>query len=221
MIAPARPWDTGPRLAAQTRSQSIALCHYGLAQRWLVVHAPAALERAEATGTTARQRAEAGIAKPLLHLQAQRFTTPQVAQDALVALAKRWTYQQVAASTLIEHTRYACTGRPTPPSPLKAIAWHSQARVRPAQEGMEPHKQAKAGCVLGPNMSASAWCDAEVIVASKGQSWVEGGVRFLTAPLFLVSSLLVKKPRRIEGLWMVMPLALLVYAVAQRRLRQP
>ena len=38
--------------------------------------------------------------------------------------------------------------------------------------------------------------------------------------LFFVSSLFVKKPTRIQGLLMVMTLALLVYSVAQRRLRQ-
>jgi len=37
---------------------------------------------------------------------------------------------------------------------------------------------------------------------------------------FFVSSLFVKKPCRIQGLLMVMTLALLVYSVAQRRLRQ-
>jgi transposase len=42
----------------------------------------------------------------------------------------------------------------------------------------------------------------------------------LKDPLFFVSSLFVKKPCRIQGLLMVMTLALLVYAVAQRRLRR-
>jgi transposase len=37
----------------------------------------------------------------------------------------------------------------------------------------------------------------------------------------VVSSWFVKKPNRIEGLRMVLTLALLVYAVAQRRLRAP
>jgi transposase len=46
-------------------------------------------------------------------------------------------------------------------------------------------------------------------------------LRFLKDPLFFVSSSFVKKPNRIEGLLMVMTLALLVYAVAQRRLRKP
>lgn len=42
----------------------------------------------------------------------------------------------------------------------------------------------------------------------------------LKDPLFCVSSLFLKKPGRLPGLLMVMPLALLVYAVTPRRLRQ-
>jgi len=59
----------------------------------------------------------------------------------------------------------------------------------------------------------------EVIAGDKGQSAVEGGCRFLKAPGVFVSSLFVKKPSRIQGLLMVMYLALLVYSVAQRRMR--
>jgi transposase len=70
------------------------------------------------------------------------------------------------------------------------------------------------------NICASELGDTEVIAAYKRQSQVEGGFRFLKDPLFFVSSLFVKKPCRIQGLLMVMTLALLVYSVAQRRLRQ-
>ena len=75
--------------------------------------------------------------------------------------------------------------------------------------------------MLGTNIDASELSDAEVITAYKGQAQVEGGFRFLKDPLFFVSSLFVKKPSRIEGLLMVMTLALFVYSVAQRRLRAP
>src|SRR5439155_12917120 len=54
----------------------------------------------------------------------------------------------------------------------------------------------------------------------QAHSKVEGGFRFIKGPLFFVSSLFVKKPSRIQGLLLVMTLALLVYSVAQRRLRQ-
>jgi transposase len=220
VIAQALTWDTWHHLDDTTGYQCLELCHYGMAQRWLVVSSQAALERAEATVIKAKQREEEAIAKQLFHLQATRFTTPAVAHDALAALAKRWTYHQGASSHLIEHKRYASKGRPTPRTPLKAIEWPIQARVRPDQEAMESHKHVKACFVLGTNISASELCDADVIAAYKGQSCVEGGFRCLKDPLFFVSSLFVKKPSRIEGLLMVMTLALVVYSVAQRRMRQ-
>ena len=74
--------------------------------------------------------------------------------------------------------------------------------------------------MLGTNIEAEDLSDEEVLAAYKSQSQVEGGFRFLKDPRCFVSSLFVKKSSRIQGLLMVMTLALLVYAVAQRRLRQ-
>jgi transposase len=221
VIAPALAWDTWHPLDDNTRSQCLELCPDGMAQRWLIVQSEAALERAEATITTARQREEAAITRQLFHLHATRFKTPAVAQDARAAWAQRWTYHQLDSSTLIAHTRDAGKGRPTSRTPLQASAWQIQARVRPDQEAMKHSQHVKACCVRGTNIGASELSDAEVIAAYKGQSCVEGGFRLLKDPLLFVASLFVKKPSRIEGLLMVMTLALLVYSVAQRRMRQP
>ena len=70
-------------------------------------------------------------------------------------------------------------------------------------------------------MDASQVSEAEVSRASKGQAPAAGGLRLLTEPLCFVSSLLVKKPSRLHGLWMVMTGAVLVSAGAPRRRRQP
>ena len=48
---------------------------------------------------------------------------------------------------------------------------------------------------------------------------VERGFRFLKDPLFFADSLFLKKPERIMALMMIMGLALLIYALAERRLR--
>ena len=88
-----------------------------MAQRWLVVYSQAAFERAAATLKKATQREDEAITKALFHLQAQRFPTPEAAQDALAAVAKRWQYHQVASSHRTEHIRYAGKGRPTPRTP--------------------------------------------------------------------------------------------------------
>jgi len=48
---------------------------------------------------------------------------------------------------------------------------------------------------------------------------VERGFRFLKDPLFFADSLFLKKPERIMALMMIMGLALLIYALAERQLR--
>jgi transposase len=220
VIGQALTWDTWCLLDETTRYQSIELCHYGMAQRWLVVWSQASFERAEASVNKAGKREAETIDKQLYHVQAKRFETPKQAREALLALGKQWRYHQIVSEELIEHKRYAKKGRPTAETPIKAIEWQIQARVRPDTESLEAAKQQKACFVLGTNIEADQLGDAEVIAGYKGQAHAEGGFRFLKDPLFFVSSLFVKKPCRIQGLLMVMTLALLVYSVAQRRLRQ-
>jgi transposase len=220
VITQALSWGTWQRLDDTTRYQRVELGHYGMAQRWLVVSSEAALQRSEATVSKAREREAEAIAKQLFHLQAKRFETPNAAQAALDMLAPAWKYHQVEAHSFIDHKCYTCKGRPTPATPVKTIAWQIQARVQPDNEQIEHQKQIKACFVVGTNIAMSQLSDAEVIRAYKGQVQAERGFRFLKDPLFFVSSLFVKKPSRVQGLLMVMTMALLVYAVAQRRLRQ-
>ena len=89
----------------------------------------------------------------------------------------------------------------------------------PDKEKIATAQKQKATFVIGSNVPDDDLSDEEVIRAYKGQSAVETGFRFLKDPLFFVSSLFVKKPARIQALLMVMTLALLVYSVAQRRMR--
>jgi transposase len=203
-----------------TRYQRLELCHYGMAQRWLIVSSAAALQRAATSVSKAQKRELATVQKQLFHLQAKRFETPESAQAALSTLAGAWHYHQVATTELTEHKRYAGKGRPSAQTAVQATLWQIRAEVCPDAEAIHRQTQYKGCFVLGTNIVASDLSDAEVIAAYKAQSQVEGGFRFLKAPLFFVSSLFVKKPSRIQGLLMVMTLALLVYSVAQRRLRQ-
>jgi transposase len=219
VIRQALQWDTWHELDDTTRYQGLELCHYGMAQRWLVVSSQAALERAEASITEAQQREWQAIEKHLFHLQAQRFERPEAAHAALAALANSWRYHQVESCRVIEHKHYAGKGRPTSTSPITSIDWQIHAQARPDHDRIASRKQQSACFVIGTNIDASQVSDAAVIRAYKAQAQAEGGFRFLKDPLFFVSSLFVKKPCRIQGLLMVMTLALLVYAVTQRRLR--
>jgi transposase len=220
VISQALRGDAWQELDATTRYQRLELGPYGMAQRWWVVASQAACERAESTVTKACQRASEAIAKQLFHWHAKRFETPEAAHAALAALEQSWRSHQVETANLIEHKRYADKGRPTSTTPMQATGWQMHAQVRPDHEQMRHRIQHHACCVLGTNIAASPLNDPEIIAAYKAQAQVEGGLRFLKDPLCFVSSLLVKKPSRIQGLLLVMTLALLVYSVTQRRLRQ-
>jgi transposase len=91
VIRQALQWDTWHYLDDTTRYQSIALGHYGMAQRWLVVSSQAALERADKSVTNTQQREREALKKQLFHLQAKRFEPPEAAQAALAAWANAWS----------------------------------------------------------------------------------------------------------------------------------
>jgi hypothetical protein len=195
--APALTWDTWQACDETTRDQGVELGHDDRAQRWLVVSAPAALARAAATVTKATQRDAAAIATPLLHVPAQRFATPEAAPDALATWAKGWPDHPLESSTLLAHQRSAGQGRPTLSTPRNDPQWHIQAHGRPAEAAIWHRKPLQAGVVLGTTRGAHELSDAAVMTADTRQCRVEGGVRLLKDPLFVVASLCVKKPCRL------------------------
>jgi len=212
--------DTWQTIDEQTRYQRVDLCHYGMEQRWLVVYSDSAYQRAGKTLARAQAREWEKVNKQLFHLQAQRFDTAESAQDALDKTVKKLSYHKLEMAELTQHVQYASRGKPKADSPIKGIKWQITATVAPDATKVS-HKQRQKACyVLGTNISDSQLSDLEVLGGYTRQGTVERGFRFLKSPVFFVSSLYVKKPSRIEGLLMVMTLALLVYSVAQRRMRR-
>ena len=210
---------TWERLADTTREHRIALCHYGMAQRWLVVSSQAALERAEATVSNACQREAEALKQPLLHVHAQRVETPEGAKAALAAVEKPWTDHPVAVDTLIAQPPYAHPGRPRHTTPITAMDWQMPAQIRADHQQMASHKHQKACVVVGSNSAVSQWSALEVMAADTGQAQAGAGVRCLKDALLVVASWCVNKPCRMHGRLLVMTLARLVYAVTQRRVR--
>jgi Domain of unknown function (DUF4277) len=157
---PGGPW---PRLDQTTRSDRLAWCHDGRAQRWLVVASPAAMARAAASLTQAQPRAWDAIEKPLLPWHAHRFAPPALAHAALTALANVWRDQPLHPSRVMEPKRSAGQGRPTPTSPRKAMAGQRHAQVRPAQEVLAARQQPRACVVIGTHIPACQVSEAEVI----------------------------------------------------------
>jgi transposase len=202
------------------RYQRIELGHYHIDQRWLVIYSDAAEHRAQATLNRAQQKEAEQLQKKLFHLQAQRFSSDLAAQSALDQIALTLHYHNVVDPQLTQHERYQTRGRPKNNSPMTSVQWSIQAQFKINQEAMDRALQQKACFILGTNIPIADLTDHAVFTAYKKQSSVERGFRFLKDPLFFVSSLFIKKPERIQALLMIMTLALFVYSIAQRRLRQ-
>jgi transposase len=199
----------------------VDLCHYGIQQRWLVVCSQAGIHRASKTLAKAQSKEYEKVNKQLFHLQAQRFDSTEASHKALDAIVQKLRYHRLESSVLTQHKKYARRGKPTADTPIKAILWQIEATVTTADDDIITQEQRRKACfVLGTSISDAELSDLEVIAGYKGQGAVERGFRFLKAPEFFVSSLFVKKPSRMVGLLMVMTLALLVYSVAQRRMRK-
>src|SRR6059036_1548075 len=79
--------------------------------------------------------------------------------------------------------------------------WQIVATVTVNQPRVEEEALRKACFIVGTNeLESEALSDHELVTTYKDQGGVERGFRFLKDPLFLASSVFVKKPERIIAL---------------------
>jgi transposase len=199
--------------------QLVELGHYEMNQRWVVIFSQHAYEKAIDTVKRAQEKRKKAISTQLFHLQARRFENEKEACQALEKLVKTWPYHKIDEITLTRHKQYECRGKPSKDALYKTL-WQINGSILSKKEEVETLKKYKACFILASNTSGEELTPPEILSAYKKQSCVENGFRFLKDPLFFVSSLFLKKASRIESLLMIMTLALLVYSIAQRRLRK-
>ena len=86
---------------------------------------------------------------------------------------------------------------------------------------IEAEKISSGRFILATNiLDAKIVSNEQILSEYKAQQSNERGFRFIKDPLFFTSSVFVKKPERVEAIGMIMGLCLLVYNLAQRKLRQ-
>jgi len=193
--------------------------HMGIKQRWMVIYSNAANHRAKKSIIRQVERAKITIKKDLFHLQAQRFACKTDAQRAINKLTKNMKYHQLSEQKFVEHKVYEGKGRPKKDAPVKGIEWQISAELIENEVAIKQVVEQKSCFVLATNIDKEELSPEGLLKHYKAQSEVEKGFRFLKDPLFFVSSLFIKKPSRIDALLMVMTLSLLVYSIAQRRMR--
>jgi len=193
--------------------------HMDINQRWLVVHSKAARERAQKTISNQVTKSQVQLEKALFHLQAQRFACEADTQKALEQLAKKQKFHTIIKPVYKSKAVHKGKGRPKANAVVDTLQWQVSAEFELKQDSVDFAIEQKSCFVLGTNAKKSSLSNEDILTRYKAQSCVERGFRFLKDPLFFVSSLFIKKPSRIDALLMIMTLSLLIYSIAQRRLR--
>lgn len=190
----------------------------GVPQRWVVYFSEAAEQRARKQVPKQLNRKAEKERKAFVRLRKRRFSCRADAEEALAVFAQKLQAMTVEAVTVLECQPYNWpVGRWEP----EQICYCLAGQLRPSKAARAEQILRRSLFILTTNeLDPKVLSPAALLGAYKGQAQVERGFRFLKDPLFLASSLFLRKERRIMALLMVMTLCLLVYAALEWRIRE-
>jgi len=189
-------------------------------ERWVIVRTPASKQRAQATLQRQVNRAQTSWERKCWHLGTRRFACEADAQAALERELKGKPPWLEVHHDIVAHARHAGKERPRREASPATHQWQIVATVTVNHQRVDEEALRKACFIVGTNeLESEALSDQELVTTYKEQGGVERGFRFLKDPLFLASSVFVKKPERIMALSFIMVLCLLIYRLAEYRLR--
>jgi transposase len=189
-------------------------------ERWIVVQSAEGLEQQQAT-LRRRVEKERQAWKERLRVLEQRPFACEA--DALVACAEAkkgappWLHLHLQVHV---SARYAGRGRPRTGTVPDQHIWTVQGTVSVVEAAVRIEIARKAKFIVATNIPAAKKGAEDLIRLYKDQNGVERGFAFLKDPLFLASSVFVKKVERVMATGFVMVLCLLVYRLAEYRIRQ-
>jgi transposase len=187
-------------------------------QRWLVVFSQAAYDRELHTLTKNQEKERLAAGKQWHKLSLQTFNCQEDAQTAAKQFNQGWKFHQAVAE-VAAITHYAKPGRPSAEDEPEIVGYGLKGSLSGASDRVEAAKRNLGKFIIATNELDGLKLSAVQMLSNytdQGIS-VERGFRFLKDPLFFADSLFLKKPERIMAL--IMGLALLIYALAERQLR--
>jgi transposase len=158
--------------------------------------------------------------KTLAQLGAQEFQCKDDAEKAAVKLTKHWKHHSLSHE-IIEVKRYGKSGRPKSSDIPDNITYKVIGTVIQNEKAIELSRRRKGRFILATNdINEDKIAPVNMLSCYKEQAATEGGFRFIKGNHFNVSSVLLKNPNRVSALLVIMTLSLMVYAVAQYKLRE-
>jgi transposase len=186
-------------------------------EHWVIARSAQGLARAQRSVEERVAQDEAMWRQQLWHLSHQTFACQADAEQALSITVRTLPPWLTVTHTVTATPTYATKGRPKKDAVPTGMGYTVQPTVSLVAAAMEQEVQRRAAFVVATN--ADDLTDAAILATYKRQGSVERGFAFLKDPLFLASSVFLKNPRRIMALSVIMVLCLLVYRLAEHRLR--
>jgi transposase len=190
-------------------------------ERWVIVRTNAHLRAAKEHLEKKVKKTQKEWEKRLWHLSKQAFGCQTDAQTAWEKALKGKPSWVIATCTLKEQKQYQQRGRPKKEAVADQTVWYLVPTLMVDQQEVTVLARKQAAFIVATNILEEQRLSHEQVISTyKEQGGVERGFRFLKDPLFLASSIFVKKPERVIALSFVMVLCLLVYRLAEHLLRR-
>ncbi|MHB1949464.1 MAG: IS1634 family transposase [Gammaproteobacteria bacterium] len=154
------------------------------------------------------------------HLGNEIFDCEKDAKSALKKIViKNPLY--VITSQVVEVKKYAKKGKPRLGEEKIVVGYRLESSFERNEKEIDKILNKKGRFILATNdLDKENYPDRLMLIEYKEQQNVEGGFRFIKDPWFMLDSIFLKSPKRIEALMMVMTLCLMIYNVAQYKLRK-
>lgn len=197
------------------------LIHNDMEQRWIVVHSTSAASRALKRVNKLVQKEAETIVKFQKQMRNSQFECETDAREVFAIWSKGIVYHIIHDIQITKKARFSGKGRRKKDAEPDRYTIDLEFSTT-LNEEKKVEVISQGSCYVVGTNADEALADVDVVKTYKKQnSSIENmGFRFIKDPIFFVSSLFVKKPSRIEALLFVMTLSLLVYSIAQRKLRQ-
>ena len=191
-------------------------------QRWIAVFSKQAFTRETKTLDKKIGKEKEQVEKAAGHFAHKEFYSQEDAQKAAQELEKTWKYHKTCATEVLTKRKKKDGERGRPRKDEHTLTVY---RIKIAFEedksviGKETLRKGKF--IVATNLLDSEnLSDEEVLMAYKGQQHAERGFRFIKDPLFFAHSMFLERESRIVAMVMIMGLALLIYAISEKKLRE-
>jgi len=193
----------------------------GVRQRWILVESQTC--KADATlGQPELEKLERRLNRQLKPLTQQVFACKPDALEAWMQSQESLEMHPLT-QVAVQSVRTKCApGRPAQSAAAPPVQGYrlqaTLARTATAEDTLS--RQRSRFLLATHQLDKTLWPAPKCLSEYKGQQTVERGFRFLKALLFWARSVFVKKPQRVAALALIMALTLMVYTLAERKLRQ-